>query len=247
MIGGEKMVGQGWRMLMECLAAGRSISLPSSSARRRQVAAAQHHAPMPASASSSTCRSARWKGSRSRSRAWSRTPTSSRRRAASRPSMVSRGEKPSVISALMKYQTTERMRRSLNDAMDLHGGRGICDGPSNYLQSAYQMMPVGITVEGANILTRSLITFAQGALRSHPYLYKEIQACQDADEERGLAAFDTAFCDHVAFSLSNVFGAFFHNVTFGAVRPRARQGLRHGANGTASCGAPRATSRSSPT
>ena len=68
----------------------------------------------------------------------------------------------------MKYQTTERLRRSLNDAMDLHGGKAVCDGPSNYVQSAYQAMPVGITVEGANILTRSLITFAQGALRSHP-------------------------------------------------------------------------------
>ena len=122
-------------------------------------------------------------------------------------SMVSRGEKPSVISAIMKYQTTERLRRALNDAMDLHGGRAICDGPSNYVQSAYQVMPVGITVEGANILTRSLITFAQGALRSHPYLYKEIQACQDVDEERGLAAFDKAFTGHVAFALSNVFGA----------------------------------------
>ena len=104
--------------------------------------------------------------------------------------MVSRGERPSVISALMKYQTTERMRRSVNDAMDIHGGRAICDGPTNYLQSAYQMVPVGITVEGANILTRTLITFAQGALRSHPYLYKEIQAAQDTDEERGLDAFD---------------------------------------------------------
>src|SRR5262249_33731723 len=76
-------------------------------------------------------------------------------------------------------------------------------------------MPVAITVEGANILTRSLITFAQGALRSHPYLYQEIQACQDVDEERGIAAFDKAFSGHVAFSLSNLFGAFFHNVTFG--------------------------------
>ena len=83
-------------------------------------------------------------------------------------SMVTRGEKPSVISALMKYQTTERLRRAVNDAMDIHGGRAICDGPSNYLQSAYEMVPVGITVEGANILTRTLITFAQGALRSHP-------------------------------------------------------------------------------
>ena len=104
----------------------------------------------------------------------------------------------------MKYQTTERFRRSLNDAMDLHGGRAICDGPTNYLMAAYQAMPVAITVEGANILTRSLITFAQGALRSHPYLYKEIQACQDTNEERGLEAFDKAFCGHVAFSLSSM-------------------------------------------
>ncbi len=120
--------------------------------------------------------------------------------------MVSRGERPSVISALMKYQTTERMRRAVNDAFDIHGGRAICDGPSNYLQSAYQMVPVGITVEGANILTRTLITFAQGALRSHPYLYREIQAAQDSDGERGLDAFDTAFGDHIAFSVSNACG-----------------------------------------
>ncbi len=129
--------------------------------------------------------------------------------------MVSRGEKPSVISAIMKYQSTERLRRSVNDAMDLHGGRAICDGPSNYLQSAYQMVPVGITVEGANILTRSLITFAQGALRSHPFLYREIQACQDPDAKRGLAAFETVFFSHIAFSLSNGVGAFFHNITGG--------------------------------
>jgi len=108
--------------------------------------------------------------------------------------MVSRGERPSVISALMKYQTTEKLRRAVNDAFDIHGGRAICDGPSNYLQSAYQLVPVGITVEGANILTRTLITFAQGALRSHPYLYKEVQAVQDPDSKRGLAAFESAPC-----------------------------------------------------
>jgi acyl-CoA dehydrogenase len=143
--------------------------------------------------------------------------------------MVSRGEKPSVISAIMKYQSTERMRQAVNDAMDLHGGRGICDGPANYLQSAYQMVPVGITVEGANILTRSLITFAQGALRAHPYLYAEIKACEDADRSRGLKAFDDAFSGHVAFSLANVFGALFHNVTagrFGEVPDKAA-GLEH--------------------
>jgi len=111
--------------------------------------------------------------------------------------------------------STERMRRSVNDAMDLHGGRGISDGPANYLQSAYQMVPIGITVEGANILTRTLITFAQGALRSHPYLYQEILAVQDPDQEQGLAEFEKAFLAHVSFSVSNVFGALFHNLTFG--------------------------------
>jgi acyl-CoA dehydrogenase len=116
----------------------------------------------------------------------------------------------------MKYQTTEKMRRAVNDAMDIHGGRGICDGPSNYLQSAYQMVPVGITVEGANILTRTLITFAQGALRSHPYLYKEVQAAQNPDKNRGLDDFEAAFNNHIAFSLSNATGAFVHNLTGGA-------------------------------
>ena len=130
-------------------------------------------------------------------------------------SMVSRGERPSVISAIMKYQTTERMRRSVNDAMDLHGGRAICDGPSNYLQSAYQMMPVAITVEGANILTRSLITFAQGALRSHPYLYQEIQACQDPDAQRGLARSMPHSATTWHFRSPTPVGALFHNLTFG--------------------------------
>jgi acyl-CoA dehydrogenase len=213
-IGGDKMVGQGWRMLMECLAAGRSISLPSSSA---------------AGAKSLLRNTSAYARIRKQfdlpigkmeglEEPLARMVENAYVIEAARgvtASMVSRGEKPSVISAIMKYQTTERMRRSLNDAMDLHGGKGVCDGPSNYLQSAYQMMPVGITVEGANILTRSLITFAQGALRSHPYLYKEIQACQDPDDERGLVAFDQAFSGHVAFALSNLFGAFFHNISFG--------------------------------
>ena len=99
-------------------------------------------------------------------------------------SMVSAGEKPAVISALLKYVSTDRMRQSVNDALDIHGGRGICDGPSNYIQGAYQMVPVGITVEGANILTRTLITFAQGALRRHPYLFTEIEALQNGDQDR---------------------------------------------------------------
>jgi acyl-CoA dehydrogenase len=213
-IGGEKMVGQGWRMLMECLAAGRSISLPSSAAAgaksllRNTSAYArlrkQFDLPI-----------GKMEGLQEPLARLVENAYVIEAARAVTAAMVSRGERPSVLSAIMKYQTTERMRRSVNDAMDLHGGRAICDGPSNYLQSAYQMMPVAITVEGANILTRSLITFAQGALRSHPYLYQEIQACQDANAQRGLAQFEAAFCNHVAFSLANTLGALFHNLTFG--------------------------------
>jgi acyl-CoA dehydrogenase len=214
-IGGERMVGQGWRMLMECLAAGRSISLPSSAAAgaktllRNTSAYArirkQFDFPI-----------GRMEGLEEPLARMVENAYVNEAARGVTAAMVSRGEKPSVISAIMKYSTTERMRRSLNDAMDLAGGKGVCDGPSNFLQAAYQAMPVAITVEGANILTRSLITFAQGALRSHPYLYKEIEACQDADEARGLLAFERAFTGHMGFAASNLFGAAFHNLTFGA-------------------------------
>ncbi len=213
-IGGEKMVGQGWRMLMECLAAGRAISLPSS-------ATAGTKAMLRFTSAYGRIRKqfglpvARMEGVEEPLARMVEAAYANEAARAVTAAMVSRGERPSVISALMKYQTTERMRRCVNDAFDIHGGRAICDGPSNYLQSAYQMVPVGITVEGANILTRTLITFAQGALRSHPYLYREIQAAQDADAERGLEAFEAAFSDHVAYAVANATGAFFHNVTGG--------------------------------
>ena len=214
-IGGDKQAGNGWRMLMECLAAGRAISLPSS-------------------ATAGTKALVRLTGAYARIRKQFGIPIA-RMDGIAEPlarmveaayvneagravtaAMVTKGERPSVISALMKYQTTERMRRTVNDAMDIHGGRAVCDGPSNYLLASYLMVPVGITVEGANILTRTLITFAQGALRAHPYLYKEIKAAQNPDTRTGLAAFDEAFSGHVSFTLSNVAGALFHNLTFGA-------------------------------
>ncbi len=213
-IGGQKMAGQGWRMLMECLAAGRAISLPSSatagakSMLRNTTAYGrirkQFGLPV-----------GKMEGLEEPLARMVQTAYVNEAARAVTAAMVSRGEKPSVISALMKYQTTERMRICVNDAMDLHGGRGICDGPMNYLQSAYQAVPVGITVEGANILTRTLITFAQGALRSHPYLYREIQACQNPDTRKGLHDFEPALLGHIAFSVSNVTGALFHNVTGG--------------------------------
>ena len=213
-IGGEPMVGQGWRMLMECLAAGRAISLPSS-------ATAGAKSMLRVSTAYGRIRKqfglpiARMEGLEEPLARMVETAYVNEAGRAVTAAMVSRGEKPSVISALMKYQTTERLRQSINDAFDLHGGRAICDGPTNYLQSAYLMVPVGITVEGANILTRTLITFAQGALRSHPYLYSEVKALQNPDARRGLAEFEKAFGGHIAFSVSNVAGALFHNLTGG--------------------------------
>jgi acyl-CoA dehydrogenase len=213
-IGGQERTGQGWRMLMSCLAAGRSISLPATSA---------------AAAKSMLRNSTAYARIRKQfnlpigfmegvEEPLARMIESAYEIEAARAvtaSMVSAGEKPAVISALLKYVSTERMRQCVNDALDIHGGKGICDGPSNYIQGAYQMVPVGITVEGANILTRTLITFAQGALRSHPYLFTEIEALQDPHSERGIDRFARTFDDHVAFTLSNAAGAFFHNVTFG--------------------------------
>lgn len=213
-IGGEAGAGQGWRMLMESLSAGRSISLPATS-----TAAAK--AMLRASTAYGRIRKqfglpiAHMEGVEEPLARLVEAAYVTEAARSVTASMVSAGERPAVISALLKYQSTERMRQAVNDALDIHGGRGICDGPSNYIQSAYQMVPVAITVEGANILTRTLITFAQGALRSHPWLYKEIEALQDWDEERGLARFEEAFNGHVAFAVANIFGALFHNLTFG--------------------------------
>ncbi len=130
--------------------------------------------------------------------------------------MVDEGQKPAVISALLKYRTTDAMRDRMNDALDIHGGRAVQDGPSNYLFAGYMTTPVAITVEGANILTRTLITFAQGALRAHPYLYGEIEAVGDPDRARGLAAFDAAFGGHLSFMLRNIAGSLLHGLSFGA-------------------------------
>jgi acyl-CoA dehydrogenase len=214
-IGGEERVGEGWRMLMECLAAGRAISLPSSATAgaKSMLRVTSAYARIRKQFGIPICR---MDGIAAPLARIAETAYVNEAARCATAAMVVRGEKPSVISALMKYQTTERMRDAVNDAMDIHGGRGICDGPANYLQSAYQMVPVGITVEGANILTRSLITFTQGALRSHPYLYSEVRAAQNKDREEGLDQFEVAFTNHVSYSVSNIAGALFHNLTFGS-------------------------------
>jgi acyl-CoA dehydrogenase len=215
LIGGAEYAGQGWRMLMECLATGRAISLPAIGTVSIKQALR---------VSSAYARVRRQFGipigiMEGVAEPLSRMVRSAYTYEAARAltaSMVDEGQKPAVISALLKYRTTEAMRDAVDDAMDIHGGRAVQDGPSNYLFSGYSMVPVAITVEGANILTRTLITFAQGALRAHPYLYAEIRAAQDPDRNAGVRAFDRAFAGHVSYMLRNKIGSFLHGVSFGA-------------------------------
>jgi acyl-CoA dehydrogenase len=134
------------------------------------------------------------------------------------------GHKPSVISAIMKSQATERMRVAVNDAMDIHAGKAVIDGPLNYMGTLYRSLPVAITVEGANILTRSLIVFGQGAIRAHPYLLKEMMALGDENRGRGLQAFDEFFWRHVGHGLKTAFSAWGRALTNGRFAPRPAAG-----------------------
>jgi acyl-CoA dehydrogenase len=123
------------------------------------------------------------------------------------------GEKPSVPSAMLKYHVTEMGRQVANDAMDVHGGKGICLGPHNYLGRGYQIVPVAITVEGANLLTRNLIIFGQGAVRCHPFVLREMNAARNPDRARGVDDFDRALFAHIGFTLSNAVRSFIMALT----------------------------------
>ncbi len=176
-------------------------------------------APMRASASSSTCRSRKFEAIQERLGRLAATAyllDAARRMTCA---ALDEGHHPAVVTAIMKSQATDRMRVSVNDAMDVHGGKGIIEGPLNYLGSLYRGVPIGITVEGANIVTRSLIQFGQGAIRSHPYLLKEMMALQDTDRARGLDAFDQAFWGHVGHSIANTFRAWGRAWTGGLFAP----------------------------
>jgi len=190
-IGGQKMAGQGWRMLMECLAAGRSISLPSSNTGMAQLTARAvgAYARVRSQFKMAVGRFEGVEEALTRIGAYTYMMDAVRKMTAG---AVDLGEKPSVVSAIAKYHVTERARQVVNDGMDVIGGKGICLGPSNFLGRAYQQIPIGITVEGANILTRSLILFGQGAIRCHPYVLKEMQAAHNPDAAKGLVDFDKA-------------------------------------------------------
>jgi acyl-CoA dehydrogenase len=211
-IGGPKMAGQGWRMLMECLAAGRSISLPSSNTGMAQMTARAvgGYARVRSQFKMAVGRFEGVEEALTRIGAYTYLMDAVRKMTAG---AVDLGEKPSVVSAIAKYHVTERARQVVNDGMDVIGGKGICLGPSNFLGRAYQQIPIGITVEGANILTRSLIVFGQGAIRCHPYLLPEMQAAQNPDQKQGLVDFDKALFGHIGFTIRNGFRALWLGMT----------------------------------
>ena len=211
-IGGPGMVGQGWRMLMESLAAGRSISLPSSNAGMAQLTARTvgGYARVRSQFKMAIGRFEGVEEPLTRIGAYTYMMDAVRKMTAG---AIDLGERPSVVSAIAKYHVTERARQVVNDGMDIVGGKGICLGPSNFIGRAYQQLPIGITVEGANILTRSMILFGQGAIRCHPYVLKEMKAAYNPDARQGLLDFDEAFFGHAGYTVKHAFGALGKGLT----------------------------------
>ena len=202
-IGGVPMIGRGWRMLMESLAAGRGISLPASNT-GMSILAVRTVGGYARVRSQFKTAIGKFEGveealPRMGGNLYLMDATRMLTAAA-----VDLKEKPAVVTAIAKYHITERAREVINDGMDVIGGKGICMGPSNFLGGAYMQHPVAITVEGANILTRSLIIFGQGAIRCHPFVLKEINATRETDREAASMAFDAALTGHLRFMLSNL-------------------------------------------
>ncbi len=217
LVGGPAMAGQGWRMLVEQLSVGRCISLPSNTTGSAKAAVwatgayarvrRQFNLPI-----------ARFEGIEAvLARMTGLTYTMDAARSVT-AGAIDGGEKPSVPSAMLKYHVTEMGRIVANDAMDIHGGKGICLGPSNYLGRGYQTVPVAITVEGANILTRNLIIFGQGAIRCHPFVLKEMDAARNQDRRAGIAQFDSALFGHMGFTISNAVRSLVMALTFARLR-----------------------------
>ncbi len=213
-IGGQERIGQGWKMLVTALAAGRGIMLPAMSVAAMKVSAFST-------------------GAYGRIREQFNTPVSrfegiqevTARIAGDTYAMdaarrltlqaLDMGEKPAVVSAIMKYHATEGMRKTLNDAMDVHSGKAVIDGPKNYLSSAYRAIPIAITVEGANIMTRSLMIYGQGSIRCHPFIQQEIEVAQNEDHDQALQDFDKILFQHIGYTLKIILKAIGRSWTFG--------------------------------
>lgn len=209
-IGGAEMRGKGWQMLMECLSVGRGISLPALGTATAKLcyrsagayARVRHQFKLPIGKLEGI------QEALARIGGFTYICEATRLMSAS---AVDQNIKPSLASAITKYHLTELARKTLNDAMDIHAGKGIQLGPKNYLGLIHDAIPTSITVEGANILTRNLIIFGQGAMRCHPYIQLEMEAAKDKDLQQGLLQFDKLFSGHLAYSLGN----FARNLIYG--------------------------------
>ena len=202
LIGGEEQIGHGWRMLVECLSVGRGITLPSTASGGMKAGA------LITGAYARTRKQfglsvGRFEGvqealARIAGNAYAGSALSRATAAA-----IDQGEKPAVATAIAKYHCTEKGREVVKDVMDVIGGKGIVLGPRNFAGRNWQAAPISITVEGANILTRCLMIFGQGAIRCHPWVLKEMQAARHADPEIRLHDFDHALFSHIGFAISN--------------------------------------------
>ena len=231
-IGGREMAGKGWRMLVNCLSAGRAISLPSASncIAKRALAGTSAYARIRRQFNIAIAQFEGVQKPLARMAGYANIINASRLHTAQ---AVAAGSKPSVPSAILKYHCTEMARQSILDAFDIHGGKAVMKGPKNALAPAYEGIPVAITVEGANIMTRSLMIFGQGAIRSHPYVLKEMQLAQSQDAG-ALAEFDQTFFTHLGFVCTNAARAFIHGLTRsltapspGAGNPSLRRWYQH--------------------
>ena len=223
-IGGREMIGKGWMMLMNCLSVGRSISLPATGVSAAKTCSyvsgrytrirEQFNVPLAA-----------FEGiqeplARIGGNSW--LMDSARILTAS---AVDLGEKPSVLSAILKYHLTERGRQCITDAMDIHGGKGIIMGPNNYLGRMWLSAPISITVEGANILSRNLMIFGQGAIRCHPFVLREMELVQEADRDTAVAKFDRLLMQHIGFAVGNTASTFVLGLMFGRLGKVPGNGL----------------------
>ena len=212
LIGGEDFIGHGWRMLVECLSVGRAITLPSTSTGASKLGAVVTGA-YARIRKQFGLSIGRFEGveealARIAGNAYACSALSQATAAA-----VDRGEKPAVPSAIAKYHCTEMARELARDCMDVTAGKGVILGPKNYLGRGWQAAPIGITVEGANIMTRSLMIFGQGAIRCHPWVLKEMQAAQNPDESKRVPEFDKNLFGHIGFAISNAVRSWWFGLT----------------------------------
>lgn len=211
-IGGPDYAGKGWRMLVECLSAGRGISLPALATATGHLAQRMTGAyayvrqqfGLPIGKFEGVAAAMGFIGGHNYKLESMRRLT---------VAGLCEGKSPSVVTAMTKYHMTEMGRKVMDAAMDVHAGKGIQLGPKNYLGHGFMATPVSITVEGANILTRNLMIFGQGATRCHPYVLQEMAAAANPDEEQGLLAFDQLLLKHIGFATGNFFSSLFMGVT----------------------------------